>query len=83
MLTNNTLSPLIATFLSSLLVEGYVPYGSSDILLPTLVAICWILELCPRYQGDPPLVPLSNLLEQRYSRDNSPINYGSNLFYST
>ena len=41
----------IAILLQLSLTHGYVPYGSSDILLPTLVAICWLLELCPRYQG--------------------------------
>ena len=33
------------------LTYGYLPYGSSDILLPTFVAIAWILELHPRYGG--------------------------------
>lgn len=33
------------------LTHGYLPYGSSDVLLPTFVAIAWILELHPRYGG--------------------------------
>lgn len=28
---------------------GYLPYGSSDILLPSLIIICFLLELSPRY----------------------------------
>ena len=49
----------MAVILQVSLTHGYVPYGSSDILLPTLVAICWILELCPRYQGKhmPQVIP--------------------------
>ena len=31
--------------------HGYLPYGSSDILLPTLVAICWLLEFLPLFGG--------------------------------
>jgi hypothetical protein len=30
---------------------GYLPYGSSDILLPSLVALMWVLELVPRFGG--------------------------------
>ena len=33
------------------LTHGYVPYGSSDIILPTLVIICFILEFSPYFGG--------------------------------
>eukprot|EP01038_Epipyxis_sp_PR26KG_P004807 gene4807-6735_t len=33
------------------LTSGYLPYGSSDVLVPSFVAIGWILELAPRYGG--------------------------------
>lgn len=31
--------------------HGYLPYGSSDILLPSLVAFGWTVEFAPRYGG--------------------------------
>ncbi|KAJ1415964.1 hypothetical protein B484DRAFT_157626 [Ochromonadaceae sp. CCMP2298] len=31
--------------------NGYVPYGSSDVVLPALVALVWTLEFWPRYGG--------------------------------
>lgn len=33
------------------LTHGYLPYGSSDVLLPSLVAFIWSVELLPRYGG--------------------------------
>ena len=42
---------LLTILLQLSLTNGYLPYGSSDILLPSLVAIAWILELLPRYGG--------------------------------
>jgi hypothetical protein len=33
------------------LTHGFLPYGSSDVLLPSLVAVTWGLELLPRYGG--------------------------------
>ena len=43
----------LAVVLQVSLTHGYVPYGSSDVLLPLLIALCWLLELLPRYQGAP------------------------------
>ena len=31
--------------------HGYLPYGSSDVLLPSLVAFGWAVEFLPRYGG--------------------------------
>jgi len=31
--------------------HGYLPYGSSDVLLPSLVAFGWTIEFLPRYGG--------------------------------
>ena len=42
---------LICIFLLFSLTHGYVPYGSSDILLPAMIIIVWSLELVPRYGG--------------------------------
>jgi hypothetical protein len=33
------------------LTHGHVPFGCSDVLLPTFVALVWVLELLPRYGG--------------------------------
>ena len=33
------------------LTHGFVPYGSSDIILPTLVLICFMLEFLPYFGG--------------------------------
>lgn len=41
----------VALLLQLSLTHGYLPYGSSDILLPSLVGIAWIVELLPRYGG--------------------------------
>ena len=41
----------LAGLLQTSLTHGYLPYGSSDILLPSLVGANWILELTPRYGG--------------------------------
>jgi len=41
----------LAALLQTSLTHGYLPYGSSDVLLPSLVALCWVLELSPRYGG--------------------------------
>lgn len=41
----------ICNFLLVSLTYGYMPYGSSDILLPSLIAFVWIIELLPRYGG--------------------------------
>ena len=41
----------LAALLQTSLTHGYLPYGSSDLLLPTLVGTNWILELAPRYGG--------------------------------
>ena len=45
------LAAVLAVTLQVSLTHGHVPYGSSDILLPLLIALCWLLELLPRYQG--------------------------------
>jgi hypothetical protein len=49
------LSPLLmmsmCSFLLFSLTNGFVPYGSSDILLPGMIIIVWSLELLPRYGG--------------------------------
>jgi hypothetical protein len=42
---------LLAIVFQFSLTHGYLPYGSSDALLPTLVLISWALELLPRYGG--------------------------------
>ena len=42
---------VIDVILQLSLTYGFLPYGSSDVLLPTFVAIAWILELLPRYGG--------------------------------
>jgi len=42
---------LLAALLQTSLTHGYLPYGSSDVLLPSLVATNWVLELYPRYGG--------------------------------
>lgn len=42
---------IINVILQLSLTYGYLPYGSSDVLLPTFVALAWILELLPRYGG--------------------------------
>lgn len=41
----------MTTFLLVSLIRGYVPYGSSDIVLPCLVAFVWSVELLPRFGG--------------------------------
>jgi hypothetical protein len=41
----------IGAFLLFSLTHGFVPYGSSDILLPSMIIILWSLELVPRYGG--------------------------------
>jgi hypothetical protein len=41
----------IGVFLLFSLTHGYVPYGSSDILLPAMIIVVWSLELVPRYGG--------------------------------
>lgn len=41
----------LALLLQTSLTHGHLPYGSSDVLLPTLVGLCWLLELTPRYGG--------------------------------
>lgn len=46
----NSMTGLALLFQLSL-THGYLPYGSSDILLPTLVALCWLLELHPLFGG--------------------------------
>ena len=42
---------IAAAILQVSLTHGYLPYGSSDILLPSLVAISYVIELLPRYGG--------------------------------
>lgn len=39
----------IALIIQFSLTHGYLPYGSSDVLLPSLIFGCWSLELLPRY----------------------------------
>jgi hypothetical protein len=41
----------LSVLLLTSLTYGYLPYGSSDVLLPSLVAFMWIVELFPRYGG--------------------------------
>lgn len=41
----------LCSFLLFTLTYGYVPYGSSDILLPGTILIVWSLELLPRFGG--------------------------------
>ena len=40
-----------AVLLQLSLTHGVLPYGSSDVLLPTLVAACWSLEFAPIFGG--------------------------------
>jgi hypothetical protein len=46
-----TVLVLLAALLQFSLTHGYLPYGSSDTLLPTLVGIAFAVELLPRYGG--------------------------------
>lgn len=41
----------VAIVLQFSLTHGFLPYGSSDVLLPLLVAFIWGSELLPRYGG--------------------------------
>jgi len=41
----------LCSFLLFTLTHGYVPYGSSDILLPGMILVLWTLELVPRFGG--------------------------------
>ena len=41
----------MCSFLLFTLTHGFVPYGSSDILLPGMILILWTLELLPRFGG--------------------------------
>lgn len=40
-----------AIILQASLTHGFLPYGSSDVLLPSLVAVTWGLELVPYFGG--------------------------------
>jgi hypothetical protein len=42
---------IAAAVLQFSLTHGYLPYGSSDILLPSFVAILYVIEFLPRYGG--------------------------------
>jgi len=42
---------LLGVLLQFSLTHGYLPYGSSDALLPSLVGISWVIEFAPRYGG--------------------------------
>lgn len=42
---------IAAILLQFSLTHGYLPYGSSDVLLPSLVVILYVIELLPRYGG--------------------------------
>lgn len=48
---NGLLMTLIAIVFQISLTYGFLPYGSSDILLPTLIISCFILELSPPFGG--------------------------------
>lgn len=41
----------LCSFLLFTLTHGYVPYGSSDYLLPGMILVLWTLELVPRFGG--------------------------------
>ena len=42
---------IAAVILQFSLTHGYLPYGSSDVLLPSLVGVTWGLELLPYFGG--------------------------------
>lgn len=42
---------IAAAVLQLSLTHGYLPYGSSDILLPSFVAMLYVIEFLPRYGG--------------------------------
>jgi hypothetical protein len=42
---------LLGLILQFSLTHGYLPYGSSDTLLPTLIGVSFLCELFPRYGG--------------------------------
>jgi hypothetical protein len=42
---------IIIVLLVFSMIFGFVPYGSSDILLPVMVAVTWGVEMIPRYGG--------------------------------
>ena len=42
---------IIIVLLVFSMIFGFVPYGSSDILLPLMVAVTWGVEMIPRYGG--------------------------------
>lgn len=45
------LMTFLAFVLQASFTHGYMPYGSSDVVLPSLIGISWILELTPFYNG--------------------------------
>jgi TLC domain len=48
---SSTLMIMSTLIIQYSLTNGYLPYGSSDILVPTFIGIAWILELNPRFGG--------------------------------
>lgn len=50
--TNSIVMTILAFIFQLSLTQGYLPYGSSDVLLPSLIAVSWVLELAPIYSSD-------------------------------
>lgn len=48
---NSICMQIFGVILQTSLTHGFLPYGSSDLLLPSFVALVWTLELTPRYGG--------------------------------